>query len=153
MARENSFNFFGKLESPPIVLLNEESGTYRVSFTLETFRRNGRIDHPVISIYSLDESTAKDYISRLKPGVFVQVRGMLTTKMIGKPVRCEACGEVKNAATLMCEIISFGRPFIIDAEIDPKDIAEFSNVGNIIGAVCTGIQRRSCKRARKGNKN
>jgi len=142
VARENSFNFFGKLESPPIVLLNEESGTYRVSFTLETFRRNGRIDHPVISIYSLDESTAKDYISRLKPGVFVQVRGMLTTKMIGKPVRCEACGEVKNAATLMCEIISFGRPFIIDAEIDPKDIAEFSNVGNIIGAVCTGIQRR-----------
>lgn len=142
MARENSFNFFGRLESAPVVLLNEESGTYRVTFTLETLRRNGRTDHPMISIYSLDESKAKEYVGRLKPGVFVQVRGMLATKMVGKPVRCEACGEVKNVATLMCEIISFGRPFIIDAEIDPKEISEFANVGNVIGAVCTGIQRR-----------
>lgn len=142
MARENSFIFFGKLKAPPIVLFNEEAGTYRVSFMLETVRRNGRIDHPVISLYSLDEASAKDYIKRLKPGAFVQIRGMVTTRMVDKPVRCESCGNVKNVATLVCEIISYGRPFIIEASIDPIDIAEFSNVGNLIGSVCTGIQRR-----------
>lgn len=60
MARENSFIFFGKLEGSPIVLFNEEVGTYRISFTLETVRRNGRLDHPTISLYSLNEETAKD---------------------------------------------------------------------------------------------
>lgn len=142
MARENSFIFFGKLEGSPIVLFNEEASTYRISFTLETVRRNGRLDHPTISLYSLNEETAKDYMKRLKPGVFVQIRGMVTTRMIEKPVRCEACGAVKQVDTLMCEIISFGKPLILDMDIDPKDIAEFSNIGSMIGSVCTGIQRR-----------
>lgn len=142
MARENSFLFFGELVSTPVVLFNDESGTYRLNFMLKTVRRNGREDFPKISIYSLNEQTAKEYIAKLKPGVFVQVRGMVGTKMVKKPVRCESCGKVCDVSTLVTEIITYGKPFVVDGPVDPSDIVEFANNGNLLGAVCTDIHRK-----------
>lgn len=142
MARENSFIFFGRLEDAPVVLFNEESKTYRVTFILKTIRRSGRVDFPKVNIYSLDEKTAKLYVSKLIPGVYVEVRGMIFTKLIRKPVHCEKCGEISMVNTLQCEIISYGNPFVLKQEVDPVDIAEFANVGTLIGSVCTDIIRK-----------
>lgn len=141
MARENSFTFFGELETPPVVLFNEETKTYRVTFTLKTVRRNGRKDHPKINVYSLDEETARAYVSALKPGVFVQLRGMVATKMQQKPVCCERCGEVSRIDSLQSEIISYGKPFVLDMKINPADITELANAGCLIGSLCTDVQR------------
>ena len=142
MARENSFTFFGELENAPVVLFNEEAKTYRVTFTLKTIRRNGRNDFPKISVYSLDEETARSYVGKLKQGVYVQVRGMLSTKMVQKPVRCEKCGEISMIDTLQSEIISYGNPFVLSERVMPADIVEFANVGCLIGSLCTDIQRK-----------
>lgn len=142
MARENSFTFFGELDGSPIVLFNEEAKSYRVTFTMKTIRRSGRTDYPKISIYSLDEETARKYVAKLKPGIFVQVRGMLSTKMVQKPVRCEKCGDVSMIDTLQSEIISFGNPFVLTEKVDPSEIVEFANSGTIIGTLCTDIQRK-----------
>ena len=142
MARENSFTFFGELESAPVVLFNEETKTNRVTFTLKTIRRNGRNDFPKISVYSLNEEMARSYVSKLKPGTFVQVRGMLSTKMVQKPVRCEKCGEVSMIDALQSEVISYGNPFILSERVNPADIVEFANVGCLIGSLCTDIQRK-----------
>lgn len=142
MARENSFNFFGKVENPTVVLFNDETKSYRVTFTMKTVRRNGRSDYPKINIYGLDEASAKEYVKRLQPEVYVQVRGMVTTKMVKKPVKCEACGEVNLVDTLQTEVITYGNPFVSKEKIDPIAIAEFANVGNVIGSVCTDIQRK-----------
>lgn len=141
MARENTFIFFGELVSAPVVIFNEETSTYRVTFILKTVRKNGREDFPKINIYGLSEDEAKNYVSALKPGVFVEVRGMISTKMTKKPVRCEACGHVSQISTLLSEVITYGRPFILNKKIDPREIAEFSNKGNLLGTVCTDVRR------------
>ncbi len=141
MARENSFNFFGVVNTLPIVLFNEESKTFRVTFTLKTTRRNGRADFPKINIYSLTEEEAKEYVRILKEDVWVQVRGMVSTKMVDKPVKCEACGEVSPIGTLQTEIITFGRPLVLTEKLEPIRVAEFANVGNMIGMVCTDLLR------------
>lgn len=142
MARENSFNFFGRVESPTVVLFNEDTKSYRVTFTMETVRRNGRSDYPKINIYSLDEEKAKEYVKQLQKDVFVQVRGMVTTKMVKKPVKCESCGEVNPISTLQTEVITYGSPFVLKDKVEPIEIAEFANTGNLIGSVCTEIQRK-----------
>lgn len=142
MARENSFIFLGELMNAPIVLLNEEYGNYRVTFTLKTLRRNGRVDYPKISVYGLNEETAREYVGKLKPGVFVMTRGMLSTKMIKKPVKCESCGEVNMVDTLQTEVISYSNPYVFNGKIDPQSIAEFANVGNLIGSLCVEVTRK-----------
>ncbi len=142
MARENSFSFFGQVDGAPVVLFNEESKTFRVTFSLKTLRKNGRADYPKVSIYSLSEDEAKEYTKKLKQGVFVQLRGMLATKMIRKPVKCEACGTVGLFDTLQCEVITYGKPLVYQGTFTPAEISEFANVGCLIGSLCTDIQRR-----------
>ena len=61
---------------------------------MKTVRRNGRQDFPKISIYSLTEEQAREYVQLLKEEVWVQVRGMVSTKMVDKHIKCEACGHV-----------------------------------------------------------
>ncbi len=141
MARENSFNFFGVVNTLSVVLFNEESKTFRVTFTLKTTRRNGREDFPKINIYSLTEEEAKEYVRLLQENVWVQVRGMVSTKMVDKPIKCEACGEVSSIGTLQTEIITFGKPLVLSEKLDPLRVAEFANVGNVIGVVCTDLLR------------
>lgn len=142
MARENSFIFFGRSVNAPVAFFNEDSKTYRLTFTVETFRRNGRKDYPTINVYSLNEGEAKEYVSRMHDPVFIEVRGMASTKMVKKPVKCEACGNVNFVDTLQTEIISYGKPFILKEKVEPTDIVEFANVGNLIGSLCTDITRK-----------
>ena len=66
MARENSFVFFGAIMNDPIVLFNDESKSYRITFSLETTRRNGRKDYPKINIYDLSEEQAKKYFDECR---------------------------------------------------------------------------------------
>ena len=89
MARENSFTFIGQVVNVPIVLLNEESNNYRITFTLLVVRRNGRTDYPKINVYDLSEQEARDYVQMMRPGVFAIIRGMIATSVVKKPVRCE----------------------------------------------------------------
>ena len=67
---------------------------------------------------------------------------MLSTKMIRKPVKCEACGEVNMVDTLQTEVISYSPPYVFREKIVPEEIAEFSNVGNLIGSLCVDVARK-----------
>lgn len=141
MARDNSFTLFGELDNAPIVLFNEESKTYRVTFTIMTLRKNGRKDYPRISIYGLSQEKAKQYVAKLKPGSFVEVRGMVTTKMVKKPVKCGKCGQVCMVSSFLSEIVSYGNPLVLQEKIDPVEIVDLSNNGTLIGVVCMNLRR------------
>ena len=82
LARENSFTFIGQVVNVPIVLLNEESNNYRITFTLLVVRRNGRTDYPKINVYDLSEQEARDYVQMMRPGVFAIIRGMIATSVV-----------------------------------------------------------------------
>lgn len=142
MARENSFTFIGQVVNVPIVLLNEESNNYRITFTLLTVRRNGRTDYPKINVYDLTEQEARNYVQQMRPGVFALIRGMVATDVVKKPVRCEICGKISKIDTLQTEVISFGKPYVMKEKPTPKDIAEFSNRGIVLGALCSQVFRR-----------
>ena len=142
MARENSFTFIGQVINMPIVLLNEESNNYRITFTMQTVRRNGRNDYPRINVYDLTEEEARSYVRSMRPGVFAIIRGMIATNVVKKPVRCEACGQLSKIDTLQTEIISFGKPYVMNEKPSPVDIIEFSNRGIILGSLCSKVYRR-----------
>lgn len=145
MARENSFTFIGQVINAPIVLLNEESNNYRIAFTMLTVRRNGRKDYPRINVYDLTEEEARNYVQTMRPGVFAIIRGMIATTVVKKPVRCESCGELSKIDTLQTEIISFGKPYVMNEKPVPVDIIEFSNRGIVLGSLCSKVYRRDGK--------
>lgn len=142
MARENSFMFFGELVEAPIVFQNEKTKKYRVSISIKTLRRNGRIDYPRVSAYGLSEKQARAFVQDLKIGVFVICRGMVTTRVVDKPIKCSKCGEISKVTTLFTEVITYGNPYVLKESIDPKEIAEFSNLGTVLGTVCTDVKCR-----------
>ncbi len=142
MARENSFVFFGAIMNDPIVLFNDESKSYRITFSLETTRRNGRKDYPKINIYDLSEEQAKKYAATLKCGVFIQIHGMVYTRVVKKPVRCECCNNINQIDTMQTEIVTFGKPFICEKQPELSDISEFANNGMLLGSSCTEVYRR-----------
>ena len=142
MARENSFMFFGELAEAPIVFQNDKTKKYRVSISIKTLRRNGRTDYPRISAYGLNEDQAREFVRDLKIGAFVICRGMITTRVVDKPIKCSKCGEVSKISTLFTEVITYGKPYVLKEKIDPKEIAEFANLGTVLGSVCTDVKRR-----------
>ena len=142
MARENSFTFIGQVVNVPIVLLNEESNNYRITFTLLVVRRNGRTDYPKINVYDLTEQEARNYVQMMRPGVYAIIRGMIATNVVKKPVRCEICGEISKIDTLQTEVISFGKPYVMREKPKPDDVAEFSNRGIVLGSLCSQVFRR-----------
>lgn len=142
MARENSFMFFGKLSEAPVVFQNEETKKYRVSFSIETLRRNGRVDYPRISSYGLEEQEARDFVHDLKIGVYVICRGMITTRVVDKPIKCSKCGEISKISTLFTEVVTYGKPYVLKQDVNPKEIAEFANLGTVLGTLCTEVKRR-----------
>lgn len=142
MARENSFTFIGQVVNVPIVLLNEESNNYRITFTLLVVRRKGRTDYPKINVFDLTEEEARNYVQIMRPGVFAMIRGMIATSVVKKPIRCEICGKISKIDTLNTEVISYGRPYVMKEKPDPKEIVEFSNRGIVLGSLCTEVYRR-----------
>lgn len=142
MARENSFTFIGQVVNVPIVLLNEETNNYRITFTLLVVRRSGRSDYPRINVYDLSEQEARDYVQMMRPGVFVLLRGMIATTVVQKPVRCEICGKISKIDTLQTEVISFDKPYVMKEKPVPKDIVEYSNRGIVLGSLCSQVYRR-----------
>lgn len=142
MARENSFMFFGELVEAPIVFQNDKTQKYRVSISIKTLRRNGRVDYPRVSAYGLTEKQAREFVSDLKVGVFVICRGMITTRTVDKPIKCSKCGAVSKISTLFTEVITYGKPYVLKEKVEPKEIAEFSNLGTVLGSVCTDVKRR-----------
>lgn len=139
MARENSFMLMGELAEAPIVFQNDKTQKYRVSISIKTVRRNGRIDYPRVSSYGLTEQQAREFVKDLKVGVFLLCRGMVSTRMVDKPIKCNKCGAVSKIATLFTEIIAYGKPCVLKEKVDPADVAEFSNFGTLLGSVCTDV--------------
>lgn len=142
MARENAFTFIGEVVNVPVALLNEESRNYRITFTLAIPKRNGKVNYPKINVYDLTEEDARKYVSLMRPGVFVILRGMVFTSVVKKPVRCESCGQVSMIDTLQTEIISFDHPYVLKEKLDQTEICEFSNRGIVLGNVCSEVYRR-----------
>ena len=82
MARENTIMLVGEVSKAPTVFYNEVHQNFRMAFAVKTVRRNGRIDYPRVNVYGLTEQEAKEYFGKLKVGVFLMVRGMITTKLV-----------------------------------------------------------------------
>ena len=141
MARENSFMFFGKLAEAPVVFQNEETKKYQVSISIETLRRNGRKDYPRVSSYGLEEQEARDFVRDLKIGVYIICRGMITTRVVDKPIKCSKCGEISKIKTLFTEVVTYGKPYVLKQDVNPKEIVEFSNLGTALGTLCTEVKR------------
>ncbi len=139
MSRENTITLMGEVATTPVVFFNETHKNFRISFTVKTIRRNGRIDFPRANVYGLTEDEAKGYFAKLKEGTFVVVRGMICTKMIPKKFRCDRCGVIMEFETLVTEVISFGKPLCLEGKYEPIQLAEFANNLSVIGTVCTDV--------------
>lgn len=142
MARENSFVFFGELAEAPIVFQNDKTKKFRVSLSIKTLRRNGRTDYPRVSAYGLSEKQAREFVKDLKVGAFLICRGMVTTRMVDKPIKCSKCGAVSKISTLFTEVITYGKPYVLKEKVDPTQITEFANFGMLLGTLCTDVKRR-----------
>ena len=123
MARENSFMLMGELAEAPIVFQNDKTQKYRVSISIKTVRRNGRIDYPRVSSYGLTEQQAREFVKDLKVGAFLLCRGMVSTRMVDKPIKCNKCG---NGATMndYYDFIPFDETCIIP--VSPTSASEKS---------------------------
>ena len=62
----------------------------------------------------LTEQEAKEYFGKLKVGVFLMVRGMITTKLVPRKFKCEKCGVISEAESLITEVISYGKPVCLE---------------------------------------
>lgn len=138
MARENVVNLVGRVSSPMISRI-EETGTYKVAFTLTTLRGNGRLDYPRVVVYGLSEERAKKCYSQLKDGVMAAVRGMVSTRMISKDNVCPKCGSVRTINILVTEVIAFDIPAVLKGEKDPEKFSELCNNVQVLGQVCSTV--------------
>ena len=48
------------------------------------------------------------------------VRGMITTKLVPRKFKCEKCGVISEAESLITEVISYGKPVCLEIE-DPEE--------------------------------
>ena len=142
MARENTITIVGKVSSPISVALNKVHSTYRVAFNVETLRRNGRTDFPRINVFGLSEEQARKIFEEFKIGKFVMIRGMVSTKMVTKVIKCEGCGKEYESEALVTEVIAYSMPVLLEGEYDANLLKEFANNLHMIGAVCSEIQSR-----------
>ena len=142
MARENTITIVGKMSSPVSVALNKVHETYRVAFNVETLRRNGRTDYPRINVFGLSEEQARKIYDEFKIGEFVMIRGMVSTKMAKKVIKCEGCGKEYESDALVTEVIAYSMPVHLQGEYEAESLKEFANNLHMIGAVCSEIQSR-----------
>ena len=138
MARENVVNLIGRVSSPMISII-EETQTFKIAFTLTTLRGNGRLDFPRVVVYGLSEQRAKRCYTQLKDGVFAAVRGMVSTRMMRKEVKCQKCGNVRDINVLVTEIIAFDIPAVLPGEKDAEKFCELCNNVQVLGEVCSTV--------------
>ena len=142
MARENTITLVGEVNSPLTITLNKVHSTYRVAFNMKTLRRNGRTDFPRINVFGLSEEQARKMYEEFKIGSFVMVRGMVSTKMVQKVIKCEGCGKEYTSDALVTEVIAYSAPVHLNGEYEANELKEFANNLHMIGAVCSEIQSR-----------
>lgn len=138
MARENVVNLIGRV-SAPVISIIEETQTFKIAFTLTTLRSNGRLDYPRVVVYGLTEQKAKKCYSQLKDGVFAAVRGMVSTRMISKSIKCSKCGNVRDVNILVTEIIAYDVPAVLPGEKDAEKFCELCNNVQVLGEVCSTV--------------
>lgn len=142
MARENTITLVGEISKAPTVFFNETHKNFRIAFVVKTIRRNGRIDYPHVNVYGLSEEEAKEYFHKLREGVFVMVRGMITTKLVPKKFKCEQCGVIAEGESFITEVISYGKPLCLEGKYEAIQLAEFANNLSVMGAVFTDVVGR-----------
>ena len=142
MARENTITLVGEVSSPLTITLNKVHSTYRVAFNLKTLRRNNRTDFPRVNVFGLTEEQARKMYEEFKIGEFVMVRGMVSTKMVKKVIKCEGCGKEYESDALVTEVIAYSAPVHLNGEYEANGLKEFANNLHMIGAVCSEIQSR-----------
>jgi single-strand DNA-binding protein len=142
MARENTITLVGEVSSPITVALNKVHSTYRVSFNVKTLRRNGRTDFPRVNVFGLTEEQARKIFNEFKIGEYVMVRGMISTKMAKKVIKCEGCGKEYESDALVTEVIAYSMPAHLNGEYEANELKEFANNLHMIGAVCSEVQSR-----------
>ncbi len=142
MARENTITLVGSVSSPIAVTFNKVHSTYRIAFNLKTLRRNGRTDFPRVNVYGLSEEDARKIYDTFKIDTFIMVRGMVSTKMTQKVIKCEGCGKEHVSDALVTEVIAYSKPVLLNGEYEANELKEFANNLHMIGAVCSEVQAR-----------
>ena len=142
MARENTITLVGIVNSPIAVTFNKIHSTYRIAFNIQTLRRNGRTDYPRINVFGLSEEDARKIYEEFKIGAFIMARGMVSTKMTQKVIKCEGCGKEHVSDALVTEVIAYSKPVLLHGEYEANELREFANNLHLIGAVCSDVQAR-----------
>lgn len=145
MAKENVIVLIGKITGNPTASFFEETGTYKVGWQMEVYRRNQRTDVPHVMIYGLSEESARNIYNDLvkKKDHFIMVRGMVSTRMENEMIKCSSCGANKEVLVLYTEVIAFAPPVFLEGNYDLDALKEFANNANIIGTVCSEPYARS----------
>jgi len=128
MARENFVMLIGVVQGSPVV--NEEK--QRARFSLQTMRRTGKIDYPIINVLDKDLLAT---VKNLTEGDFVVTKGFLATNSVKKSSICEHCEKKSVAAGMLTEIIALGIQNIGKSHT-LQDWAEMSNHLMVIGTLC-----------------
>lgn len=146
MAKENSIILIGKIMDNPTIAYSEKYQSYKISWKMEVFRRNQRTDYPRIKIYGLNKFIAERIIEDLKSNknAYTIVRGMISTKMVQKFVKCPNCGKEKSVFILETDVIAFAPPVVLAGNYNSEELKELSNNANIIGIVCSDPFKRNC---------
>jgi len=128
MARENFVMLMGTVQGSP--LISEEKA--RAKFSIQTMRRTGKIDYPIISVF---DKNIIPTIKGLSDGDFVIVKGILATNAVKKSVICEHCERKNIAPGTSTEVIAIDVKNIGNNQV-LQDWSEVSNHIMVLGAVC-----------------
>jgi len=128
MARENFVMLIGVVQGSPVI--NKEK--QRARFSLQTMRRTGKIDYPIINV--LDKELIP-MVETFTEGDFVVTKGFLATNNVKKSAICEHCSEKNIAPGMLTEIIAMGIQNIGKSHT-LQDWAEMSNHLMVIGTLC-----------------
>jgi len=135
MARENYVMLIGEVKGSPVI--NEEK--QRARFSLQTKRRTGQIDFPIVSVYG------KDVLPKaigLTEGDFVVLKGFLTTSDVKKSAICEHCSKKNVARGTFTEVVAIDIQNI-GKGYELADWAEMSNNLMVLGTVCVTPSTRT----------
>lgn len=134
MAKENYVLLIGPVQGSPII--NEEKG--RAKFAIKTYRRNNKIDYPVINVL---DAALIEKVKTFKEGDFVIVKGLLATNEVRKGVVCPHCQEIMRVEGTTTEIVAIEN-INIGKGYDLEAIKEISNTVMVLGSLCRDVEFR-----------